>query len=204
MHHMSAIVNEAVARNLANLLRARFAYIYITTWEEDRAVAAILHIARTRNLIRTERKVYQWSQVTGFVGPDGKAVNTTKKPQDAIKFIRHCPDHALFILKDFHVYFGADRRPVDYEVVRALRDALPDIKYGGSMKNVIMVSPRSVIPEDMQKEISLFDFPLPNEQEIAESLERILQANVGLRDELNPRRPRRPCSRRTRVDPARG
>ncbi|MBR3315660.1 MAG: AAA family ATPase [Atopobiaceae bacterium] len=182
---MSTIVDKTIAHDLANLLRARFAYIYITTWEEERAIAAIRHIAQTRELIRTERKVYQWSQVTGFVGPDRKTIGTTKKPLDAIKYIRNCQEDALFVLKDFHVYFGADRRPVDYEVVRALRDALPDIKYGNSMKNVIMISPRSIIPEDMQKEISLFDFPLPNEQEMTETLERMLEANAGLRDELD-------------------
>ena len=50
---MSTIVDKTIARDLANLLRARFAYIYITTWEEERALATIRHIAQTRELIRT-------------------------------------------------------------------------------------------------------------------------------------------------------
>ncbi len=182
---MSVIVDQRIATELANLLRARFAYVYLTTWEEERALAAVRHIATTPELIRTTRRVYEWSQVTGFVGLDGKKVNGTSKPLDAIDFIRRCDEDALFVLKDFHVYFGADRRPVDYEVVRALRDALPDIKYGACMKNVIFLSPRQIIPEDMQKEVSLFDFPLPNEQEMNETLDRMLTDNAGLRDELD-------------------
>ena len=181
---MSVIVDQHIATELANLLRARFAYVYLTTWEEERALAAVRYIATTPELIRTTRRVYEWSQVTGFVGPDGKRANGTNKPIEAIDFIRRCDEDTLFVLKDFHVYFGADRRPVDYEVVRALRDALPDIKYGACMKNVIFLSPRQIIPEDMQKEVSLFDFPLPNEQEMNETLRRMLMDNAGLRDEL--------------------
>ena len=181
---MSVIVDNLVAKNLANLLRARFAYIYITTWEEERALDAIRHIANTTELIRTERQVYRWSQTTGFVGPDGKVVASTAKPLDAISFIRECEEDAIFVLEDFHVYFGVDRKPIDHEIIRALRDALPDIKYAETMKNVIMVSPRTVIPEDMQKEITLFDFPLPGEREIAEALNGMLRDNAGLPDEL--------------------
>ena len=178
--------DSKIARDLANLLRARFAYVYITTWEEERAMETIRHIATSPELIRTPRKVYQWSQVTGFVDPDGKVVHETRRPLSAISFIRRCEEDALFVLKDFHVYFGVDHRPADFEVIRAMRDALPDIKYSESMKNVIILSPRTVVPEDMQKEISLFEFPLPDEAEIAEALADMVAENSGLRDELGP------------------
>jgi len=178
--------SSKISQDLANLLRARFAYVYITTWEEERALDTIKHIAESPELIRTTRKVYQWSQVTGFVDPDGKAVHDTKRPVQAISFIRRCEEDALFVLKDFHVYFGVDHRPADFEVIRALRDALPDIKYSEYMKNVIILSPRTVIPVDMQKEISLFDFPLPSEDEIVETLDDMVFSNAGLRDELGP------------------
>ena len=178
--------DNKIARDLANLLRARFAYVYITTWEEERALETIRHIATSPELIRTPRKVYQWSQVTGFVDPEGKVVHDTKRPVSAISFIRRCEEDSLFVLKDFHVFFGIDHRPADFETIRAMRDALPDIKYSESMKNVIILSPRTVIPEDMQKEISLFDFPLPDEAEIAQTLENMVADNAGLRDELGP------------------
>ena len=178
--------DSKIARDLANLLRARFAYVYITTWEEERAMETIRHIATSPELIRTPRKVYQWSQVTGFVDPDGKVVHETRRPLSAISFIRRCEEDALFVLKDFHVYFGVDHRPADFEVIRAMRDVLPDIKYSESMKNVIILSPRTVVPEDMQKEISLFEFPLPDEAEIAEALADMVAENSGLRDELGP------------------
>ena len=88
-------------------------------------------------------------------------------------------------MKDFHVYFGAGHRPADYEAIRLLRDALPELKFAESMKNVIFISPSLNIPDDMQKEISIFDFPLPSEMEIREKLEEIIQENPSLQVQLD-------------------
>ena len=178
-------INKTIARNLSDLLRARFAYVYITTWEEERAAETIRYLAHDETLIRTERKVYDWSQCAGFINEDGSAVHGTKKPQDAIRFIRKCEEDAIFILRDFHVYFGVDHRPADFELIRSLRDALPDIKYSDFMKNVIFISPRLVIPADMEKELSVFDFPLPGEEEIAQSLNDMIGDNTSLPVQLD-------------------
>lgn len=178
-------INKTIARNLSDLLRARFAYVYITTWEEERAAETIRFLAHDESLIRTERKVYDWSQCAGFINEDGSAVHGTKKPQDAIRFIRKCEEDAIFILRDFHVYFGVDHRPADFELIRSLRDALPDIKYSDFMKNVIFISPRLVIPADMEKELSVFDFPLPGEEEIAQSLNDMIGDNTSLPVQLD-------------------
>ena len=48
------------------------------------------------------------------------------------------------------------------------------------MKNVIFISPRLVIPADMEKELSVFDFPLPGEEEIAQSLNDMIGDNTSL------------------------
>ncbi|MBR5597409.1 MAG: AAA family ATPase [Lachnospiraceae bacterium] len=169
-----------IVQKMANLLRARFPYIYITTWEEERAVEFIKETVSDETTIKTVRKVYQWSQSRGFQDEDGRVRNNTASPAQAIDFIAKNGENAIFILKDFHVYFGIDHRPVDFDVVRRLRDILPDLKYAETMKNVIFVSPRLVIPEDMQKEISIFDFPLPNENEIRDRLDEMLRENSAL------------------------
>ena len=47
---------------LSKLFRARFPYIYITTWEEDRAISLIKKMAKSEKLIRIPREVYIWTQ----------------------------------------------------------------------------------------------------------------------------------------------
>lgn len=177
--------SQKARKELSNLLRARFPYIYIPTWEEERAVDMIEATVHDESYIRTVRKVYQWSQAGGFRDEEDKRIAGTGTPVQAIDFICRSTENAVFILKDFHVYFGVGHRPADFEVIRRLRDALPELKFAQSMKNVIFISPSLNIPDDMQKEISIFDFPLPSEAEIREKLEEIIEENASLQVRLD-------------------
>ena len=52
-------------KTLANLLRARFSYLYISTFEERRVLALIESVSQNTTLIRTPRKVFEWSLTRG-------------------------------------------------------------------------------------------------------------------------------------------
>lgn len=172
--------DEKIVRELANLLKARFPYIYISTWEEERALELIRYTATEERFVRTKREVFVWSQTAGIVDEKGKSIGDTQNPQRAIEYIRRCGVHSVFVMKDFHVYFGVNNRPPEYGIIRSLRDAIIDIRDGEAKKNVIFVSPTLLIPSDMQKEISIFDFPLPGETEIRDKLEEMIEQNAGM------------------------
>lgn len=165
-------------KDLSGLLKARFPYVYIPTWEEERVIATIQSLVKNADIIKTVRKVYTWTQTDGFIDDNGKGIVSTTDPITAINFIRSCNDNAVFILKDFHVYFGVKNRAIDYGVIRKLRDIIPMLKGGKYKKNVIFISPRLIIPDDMQKEISVFEFPLPTIDEIKNTLDEMLSANT--------------------------
>lgn len=168
--------------HLANFCKARFPYIYMPTWEEERAVRFISSVAWSENLIRHTREVYSWTQTIGFVNEaDGKTINNTHDPLKALEFIvRHDKD-SIFIMKDMHVYFGVPGRQVSYDLIRKMRDIIPVLHESAERKNVIFVSPQLIIPTDMEKEISVFDFPLPGVSEIMQMLNRMIAEN-GLDD----------------------
>lgn len=170
--------NRELQISLANLFKARFPYVYIPTWEEERAVEFIESIAYDESLIKHTRKVYLWSQTKGFVESVGKkAVNNTTEPINALDFVEKCNDDAVFIFKDLHIYFGAHGRPASYNVIRRMRDIITVLHESVKRKNVVLISPELVIPHDMQKEISVFDFPLPNVDEVIEMLDKIITEN---------------------------
>lgn len=164
---------------LSRLFRARFPYIYITTWEEDRAISLIKKIAKSEKLIRVTRDVYIWTQTNGFV-LDGQKIDGTNSPDKAIDFIRECNKNAVFIMCDFHVYFGVKGRQVDYNVVRRLRDNISDLKTSKFRKNVIFLASELLIPETMQKEITIVDMPLPTLDEIKTKLEKMVAQNAQI------------------------
>lgn len=167
-----------VKQHLSNLFKARFPAIYVPTWEEGRVTELIHSIAEDERLIRTVRALYIWSQTEGMVCYDtGKIITDTKPPVKAMEFILKCEEAAIFILKDFHVYFGAHNSKPDFAVIRKIRDAVGELKNSAVPKSMVFLSPSVVLPEDLQKEVTIVEFGLPDLDEIQEVLDEMIIAN---------------------------
>lgn len=164
-------------QDFANLVNAGFPYIYIPSYEEERITNTISDAVNNRELIKSERRLYVWTQTDGLVC-DGSKTRDTSNPMNAIESVARSSEDAIYIFKDFHIYFGGDRnaRP-DYAVIRKLRDIIPALK--SSRKTIVFISSKLVIPCDMEKEISILDFNLPAEDEIKALLDDLI-------DGLNP------------------
>lgn len=165
-----------IVSQLSSLFRARFPYIYITTWEEERAISLIKRLAKSEKLVRITREVYTWTQTNGFM-LDGHKIDGTNSPDKAIDFIKDCNKNAVFVMCDFHVYFGVKGRQVDYNVVRHLRDIIAELKTSRFRKNVIFLASELLIPESMQKEVTIVDMPLPSLVEIKAKLDKMVTQN---------------------------
>lgn len=170
---------------LTRLFRARFPYIYLTTYEEERAISLIRKISSSEKLVRITRDVYVWTQTKGFV-LDGKIVEGTNLPDKAIDFIKNVEKNAIFVMCDFHIYFGIKGRNTDYNAVRSLRDIVGSLKTDKFRKNVIFLSSELIIPDTMSKEITVLDMPLPTLEEIKNKFDKMVIQNAQIdTSELN-------------------
>ena len=163
-------------KSLSDLLRARFPYVYISTYEEARATKYIKDIATNQAKIKFPREVFVWTQSSGLKNGDTSVANTTS-PGKLIEYIEKYNKDAVFILYDFHVFFGNKQRPGEHAIIRALRDLVPVLKTSATRKNIIFISPELNIPESLQKDIVIYDFPLPKMEEIKNKLEKMISAN---------------------------
>lgn len=147
------------------LVRARYPVIYVVTWEEARVEEAIAEIAAKR-----EKKVFTWSVCRGIM-PYGAAPQSQRNsdaktcdPIVALNQVLDMIDPAVYIFKDFHPYLN------DPAVVRKIREVALYLK--NSYKTLILVSPTLRLPLELEKEISVVDFGLPNREHIMELLNR--------------------------------
>jgi SpoVK/Ycf46/Vps4 family AAA+-type ATPase len=162
----------------ANLLKARFPLLYLTTWEEERALAAIRAIARDPALIKTPRTVYVWKQTTGLSADGKPGREETRAPVKALEVVEQTDEPALFVFLDFHAFFGGPGgRQADAAVVRKVRDVVPALKNARSPKNVIFISPTLLIPPELQKDVTILDFDLPTFEDIKQVLDAMIAAN---------------------------
>ena len=180
-------MNEVLNKKLSNLIRARFPYIYITTYEEDRVSDTIRALAANEKQVKIKRDIYTWTQTKGiFSEAENKAIPNTSCPSAALNFVEKCDKNAIFLFYDFHTNFGIKCRQPDYDVVRKLRDMVPALKTSAARKNIIFVAPELIIPDTLQKDITIFDFPLPKLEEVKDKLNKMLIQNSRVKtDNLN-------------------
>lgn len=165
-----------VVKDIEVLIRARYPVIYVVTWEEARAEAAIAEIATKR-----EKKVFTWSICQGVTpyntSPQSKRAvdERTRDPQAALGQVLENLDPAIYIFKDFHPYFS------DPGIIRKVREVALYLK--NSYKTLILVSPTLRLPTELEKDVSVVDFVLPGREEIKELLDRTVtevNKNAGL------------------------
>ena len=170
-------------QNISSLIRARFPLIYITTFEEERVTDLIKAMLKNPNA-RVERELYVWTQTSGFYSAfDNKKIASTADPMRALEYIEKYDKNAVFIFYDFHVNFGLRNRQPDYDVIRKLRDLVPILKTSTARKNIIFIAPELVIPDTLQKDISVLDFPLPCLEEIKKKLNSMIEQNTNVKSE---------------------
>lgn len=169
----------------SKLLKARYPFIYIPTYEETRALELIESVATDAVLSKTARVVYKWSVSRGLLRDKGpQPPDDTKDPVKTLDFIEQCEEAAIFILKDFDVYFGSPggppgaSRPGETLIIRKLRDLAVKLKANPAPQAVLFISPRMVLPCNLEKDITILDFDLPDFNEIKTLLQEMIQANA--------------------------
>ena len=77
---------ETNPKKLSHLLKARFPFIYIATYEEERATKYIKSIVTNKTQIKYTREVFIWTQATGLKIGNDSILNTTN-PNRLIEYI---------------------------------------------------------------------------------------------------------------------
>ncbi|GAP98156.1 stress-responsive protein Ycf46 [Leptolyngbya sp. NIES-2104] len=174
------------------LLQAQYPLIYLVTSEEERAEQAISILAQTK----PPKRLYLWTVTHGIVEygqPRSVTQHNTVSPEAAIEWVMRQREPGIFVFKDLHPFIDSPA------VTRWLRDAIASFK--GTQKAIVLMSPMQNIPIELEKEVVVIDFPLPNMTELnqvltaqldlvrtrritTETREKLLKAALGLtRDE---------------------
>jgi SpoVK/Ycf46/Vps4 family AAA+-type ATPase len=148
---------------LETLIRARYPIIYIVSWEEKRVEDALREIARERG-----KKIFFWTITQGMVLNPNHRDNATRDPIAALDFIMESRDQALFVLKDYHAFIN------DVTVTRRLRDLTTALKT--SYKTLIILAPILKLPSELEKEVTVVDYGLPDREDLDVLLENIIQS----------------------------
>lgn len=154
-------------------IRATYPIIYVSTSEEGR----FLH--RLREQYAPSRPIYQWTYTKGLVQvADGRCVDnqTIGDPLSALRFVEKSVGSGLFVFCDLHPWLRDTGTAENKATIRMLRDLYHHVRSTRNRyKVVLLVSPVLTIPPELEKEIVVFDFPLPDREELRHLLEDHLE-----------------------------
>lgn len=151
------------------LIRARYPVLYVLTWEEARVEEHLARIAAARG-----KTLYTWSVTAGLrkhgAGPSGQ-----RQPSNPIEVLDTIIEHkepAIYLLRDLHPYvkdmqFSTCNAPT----IRKLREAARSLS--DSYKTIVLTSPVLEISKELEKDVTVVDYPLPGPEDFARLLGRI-------------------------------
>lgn len=157
-------------RELELAIRARVPLIALITPEELRAQERLL-----KPLAAEWRagRLYAWSTTQGFQSipmseEEEPTLSPAPDPHSALEFVAGYGEPGLFVLKDFHHYVD------NAGLLRRLRDLAAELPETG--KHIVFLGPRFRVPEDLEKEVQVLDYPPPGLEELGDLLDSLAAA----------------------------
>ncbi|MBM3276311.1 MAG: hypothetical protein FJZ00_14250, partial [Candidatus Sericytochromatia bacterium] len=159
-------------------IKAVYPLIFVTTSEEGRFVA------RLREHYGQGRPIFQWTYTRGLMSlQDGRCVEpaTIGDPLSALRHAERAPNSGMYIFCDLHPWLRDSTNAENKATIRMLRDFYHLVRSARErFKTVLLVSPVLTIPPELEKEVVVFDFPLPDREELRLLLDERLER--GFRD----------------------
>ena len=156
------------AKEIEVLVRAKYPILYVVSWEERRVEQAVANVCKALN-----RTMYTWSVTQSMRPPVPRTSGPDRPPTlpgelEALALVHEAPEYTVFLLKDFHPYMRDNR------VIRLLRDLSSRLR--GKAQTIILLGPTLSLPTDLEKDVTVLDFPLPEGPEIEATLDKVIAA----------------------------
>jgi SpoVK/Ycf46/Vps4 family AAA+-type ATPase len=164
--------------------------MWVVTHEEFRALSEYCEELKNS---KASYNTYTWDAIDGIKPvsiTDGKLAYgqpLTKKDEDGedgapttgiidgLNWLeKEAGDNTILFLKDYHHYFRqeCDVHPL---VIRKIRNVLT--KFESCGKTVVIIDPKLLIPDDIEKEVSVINFSLPDREQLRKVLKSICEDN---------------------------
>ena len=166
--------SQAIAADVAALLRARNPLLWIITREEARVERYLIQAAAAANYVPKF-----WDVGQGVTNIAGKVESQAQDPGDALRNITtkstEGRERGLWIMRDLPAWLSG---PVNASTLRQLRNlarSLPGTPRE-SAQAIVVLTPSSEIPEEIQGHATVIEWPLPDREEIAATLDAAIES----------------------------
>jgi hypothetical protein len=154
-----------VRDKIINYIRAGYSGLYVLSAEEQRVEAEMQTIAD-----ELKYELHYWTVIDGLVNLKNQSTTSANDPLEALQAIEDMKERSIVLVKDFHLHL-VDPNPF---IIRKLKGVLQTAK----TKNItlIVVACRLCLPPELEREITVVEFSLPEREQLGSVLNGILEA----------------------------
>lgn len=159
---------------IVNYIKAGYPGLYIVSHEESRVEAIFKEVGEALTKAvgdETPFNLFAWSCTDGVRNLQTGEAENSVEPIEMLEHFIKAEQQSVYLLRDFHL-FVEDKNPL---VWRKLKDALVIAK--SSNKALIIVGCRLCLPPELEKEITVVEFALPDRDQIRTVLKSLLEGN---------------------------
>lgn len=153
-------------QKLTNYYKAGYPALMIQSHEERRIMLEIAEMAKATSGMT----LMEWDSQNGLVVKVGKSTAISEEssdPGELFKFIQnYSQEKTIFVLKDLHLQF--EKQNAKIQCIRFIKNSINVLK--ARQNTLIFVSPKYSLPVELEKEIQLIEYALPDETAIQERL----------------------------------
>lgn len=165
-----------ITKSIENYIKARYAILVIESFEEERILNEMLHISQDLS-----HELYIWNSTDGV---KFNGITIGEKTYDLKIAIDFCEQKAkeqgnksIFVFCDAHSYLSEKSNPI-YR--RRLKDFAYNIRNKGYRCNCVIICPSFELNKDIQKEVTIIDFPLPTREEVKSIISGFIKSVKGV------------------------
>lgn len=158
---------QKILQDLKKLVLAKSSIIYVVSDEEDRFENLLKELSVG---FHPKPKLFIWTPFQGLTGEE-ETIGDSKNPINALDKVIQRGEQAFYLFEGIHPFMANDHLIVRKmkEVHRALRN-----RYS----TLFVIAPEPVIPEELRRDMILYELPMPDASEIEKILTSILNPLV--------------------------
>jgi SpoVK/Ycf46/Vps4 family AAA+-type ATPase len=160
-------------------LRSKRPIIYLISHEEMRVIESIKNLFKNATM---EFNIGFWDIISGLSSTSDELLpEKTKRKMDQTEILQWFDDlevprdkFFILILKDFNKFFGLKsiQGQIEISIARHLRNL--SINCVTKNKALIILSPELELPQELEKNVAIIDWPLPEKEHLHEKIIQML------------------------------
>lgn len=157
---------QQILQDIKRLILSKASIVYLLSDEEDRVESLLKECAAS---FQPKPKLFIWNPFQGLVSEE-ETIEKSKSPLEALDGVIQRTDQSFYLFEGIHPFLS------DPLVTRKLKDVHRSLR--NRYSTVFIVAPTLTVPEDLRREMVVYELPMPDASELERVLNSVLTGSA--------------------------